>query len=173
MTINFKNKKSGFSIMELLVYAFGAVVLLASIIYLILEMYSLYKQMTVVPRVDRTGIAIVDRIVKDIRSGDTINLSESDLSVSTGQITINSKVGTNDVIKKFAYDNGRVSYQENSGTINYLSPQDVSISKLEFIHMTTPISQSVRIDLAITYKIKDETYTKNYIGFAILRHSYE
>ena len=116
---------------------------------------------------------IVDRIVRDIRSGESINLAQSQLETATGAITINSDVNAVAVIKKFAYSNGRATYQENSGSVDFLSPDDMSISRFFFDQATSPVSQAIRVEVDITYEINKETKTKSFVGFAILRHSYE
>jgi hypothetical protein len=158
----------------MLFYALGMVIILGSIIFLIVNLYSLYKELTITPRVDRVGITIVDRIVKDIRTGDAINLSESNLGTATGNITINSKEASVDVIKKFNFEeSARITYQENDGVIGFLSPQDMYISRLRFDQVAADISQGIRVDLEISYNTRDGLKTKNFVGFAILRHSYE
>lgn len=171
MTI--KRLHKGFSTPELLMYSVGMVLVLGAIVYLLFQMYSLYKHLTIEPRVDRVGVAIVDRITKDIRSGDSINLAQSQFNTTTGTLTINTFETELSVIKKFAYDHGRVTYQENSGTIHFLTPDDMSVSRLYFSQANSPVSDAVRVELDITYEIDNESRTNTYTGFAILRHSYE
>jgi type II secretory pathway pseudopilin PulG len=174
MTINQSNRKKGFTLIELLIYSSAMVLLIGAIAFLIMNLYSLYKDLTVAPRVDRVGITIVDRVLKDIRTGSSINLSQSSLGVATGNLNINSKVSGIDTIKKFSFhQDARITYQEDDGTINFLSPQDLYISRLRFDHLNTDISEGIRVDLEITYNTRDGLKTKNFIGFAILRQSYE
>ena len=165
--------KKGFTTIELIIYSVGMVIVLGAIIYMLFQMYTLYKHLTIEPRVDRVGIAIVDRITKDIRSGDSINLAQSQFNVTTGNITVDSFENEIAVIKKFNYISGRVTYQENSGTVNYLSPDDISVSRFYFSQATSSVSQAVRIELDITYEMDSASKTKTYTGFSILRHSYE
>jgi hypothetical protein len=171
MKINLKNK--AFSTIELLYYIAGMGVVLLVIFYLITNMYSFYRDLTVEPRVSRVASTVIDRVIKDIRSGQSINLSESQFGVATGNITVNSKSEGANVIKKFAYDNGRITYQENSGSVDYLTPDDLSVSKFYMTHVTSAISEGVRVELELTYDLEKNPTTRKFESFVILRHSYE
>ena len=174
MKINRKiNKNKGFSSIELLFYVVGMGVVLAVIFYLITNMYSFYGKLTIEPRVSRVASTVIDRVIKDIRSGQSINLSDSQFEVATGNITVNSKSEGSNIIKKFAYDNGRITYQENSGSVDYLTPDDLSVSKFYMTHVTSPISEGVRVELEITYDLEKNPITHKFSSFVILRHSYE
>jgi hypothetical protein len=165
--------RKGFSTLELLFYVVGMTVTLAVIFYLITSMYSFYRNLTVEPRVSRVAGIVLDRITKDVRSGQSINLSGSQFNVSTGQITINAKENGVDISKVFSYDEGRITYQEAGGEINYLTPDDLSVSNFNITHVTSPISEGVRIELEITYDLEEEPTTREFSSFVILRHSYE
>lgn len=173
-TLNFSKRKiRGFTLIELLLYAAGLVFLLVVITYLILQMHNLYRTLTLSSRADRVGITVVDRIVKDIRSGQFINLADSSLGVATGTLNLTTQVGNSDVVKEYAYDNGRISYQEDGGSIYYLSPDDISVSKFEFNQIVTPVSQAIRFELEINYNNKDQSVIKNYTGVSVMRRSYD
>lgn len=167
------NSGKGFTIIELLIYSAGMLIILSVIFYMIVNMYNFYRQLTIEPRVDRVGTIIVDRISKDIRSGRTVDLSQSQFNSSTGNITIESKSGSTDIVKSFNYDSGRLTYQEDSGSVNFLSPSDMSISRFYFTHLESPISEAIKIELRIDYQLGEETRSKDFNGFVILRHSYE
>lgn len=165
--------KKGFTLIEIIIYSAGLVMVIGVIISLLVQMYGLYNKLTTEPRVDRVGITIVDRVIKDVRSGKSIDLGQSDLNTTTGSLSINSSVDGETVLKIISFDNGRVSYQENAGDSNYLSPDDMSITKLRFTLATSSISEAVRVDLDITYTVEQEERTKSFVGFSILRQSYE
>jgi len=172
-TLKKLNLKKGFTMIELLVYCAGLILIIGSISLLIYNMYNFYRDTTISPRVDRAGIALIDRLTKDVRTGSSINLAESSLNVTTGTLTLNSKSGSTDIVKKYYLENERVLYQENGGATEYLSPSDMNISALRFIQISTPLSQAIRFEVDITYNTKDGLETRSYDGVAILRHSYE
>ncbi len=167
------NRKKGFSLIEMLFYTAGLVIVLGAIIYLLMQMYGLYKKLTIEPRVDRVGIAIIDRIVRDVRTGDSIDLSNSELDTDAGTLMVSSFENEVSIAKKFAYDSERVTYTENAGTANFLTPDDMRVTRLYFAQSTSTVSQAMKVELDITYTADKETKTKSFNGFAILRHSYE
>jgi hypothetical protein len=172
-TIINKKINRGFSTIELLIYSVGMVTILSVIFYLIMNMYSYYRLLTIEPRVNRIGVIVLDRVAKEIRTGRSIDLSQSQFNITTGNIFINAKSGSINTTKQFNYENGRITYRENLGTINFLTPKDMSVSRFYFNHLKSPISEGVRIELDITYQVNKETLTKKFNGFIILRHSYE
>ncbi len=167
------NHKKGFSLIEMLFYTAGIVIVLGAIVYLLMQMYGIYKKLAVEPRVDRVGITIVDRITRDIRTGDSIDLSNSELNIDEGTLTINSFENETPVTKLFSFASGRVTYTEDSGEENFLTPSDMTVTRLYFVQATSTVSQAMKVELDITYTADKETKTKSFNGFAILRHSYE
>lgn len=159
--------------MELVVYAGGMAALLVVITGLIFQFYKVYRELTIEPRVDRVAIAIMDRIGKDMRTGQSINLSQSQLGVAVGSLSIQARADDVVLEKYFALQNGRIIYQENDGTVYFLSPADISASKFMVNQINTPISDAIRFEVEFTFKTKNGTKSKSYTGVAILRHSYE
>lgn len=167
-----KETNKGFSLIELVIYMAGMVALVTVLILMIVQIYGLYRQITIVPRSDRIGLLTVDRIVKDIRSGQSIDIGQSSFGAPEGVLFINAAESASFIEKEFYIENGRIVYEEN-GDKNYLSPADLEVTKLQFEHLTTGISEGVRVEIDITFNNGDELVTKEYDGFAILRQSYE
>jgi hypothetical protein len=167
------NLAKGFTLLEVIFYVLGTLLVLSVLSFSIIHMYRFYKDLTIVPRADRIGTNLVDRIVKDIRTGKSVDLSASELEIPTGSITINSIENSTDLIKYFQLNSGRIIYQENGGTIEYLSPNDMSVSKLYLTQILTPISQAIRVEIQITFERAGEQIIRTYSGISILRRTYE
>ncbi len=166
-------KTKGFTVIELLVYTAGMLVLLAAIVTVIYYMYNVYRDTTLGPRVDRIGIAVSDRITRDIRTGISFNAEQSQLNVPTGVLSLNAQVNGSTITKYIALEDGRIVYKENSGVENYLTPDTVSVSNFTLVPINTPVSNAIHFDISIDYETKGETKTRTYGGSAILRQSYE
>lgn len=171
MIIN--SKQEGFTIVELLIYIAGMIILLTVIFGFIVQLYRLYQEITLPPRADRVGLITVDRIIKDIRSGQNIDLAGSDMGVADGAILINSLESGVSVEKFYYLDSGRIAYQEDDGDVDYLSPSDLNVTNFRFDQLLTGVSQGIRVDLEITYTSRDGVSTKEYNGFSIMRQSYD
>ena len=70
-------------------------------------------------------------------------------------------------------ENGRIVYQENGGAENFLTPEDINITKFQLDYLTSPISEGVRVEIDVEVNKGEEIVTKEYEGFSVLRQSYE
>lgn len=163
----------GFTLIELLIYIAGLLVLGSILSMLIVQFYSIYKEIVSIPRADRTGLLIVDRITKEIRSADQIDVLESQFGVTGGVLDLDSITDSVTTEKKFYVENGIAKYQEDSDSPINLSSKDFTVSNFNFTFLQTPVSDAVRFDLELQFQTKNATETKSYTGFAILRESYE
>lgn len=168
--------KKGFSLIETIIYISGLVLIVLAISGLTIKTLSFYKDIVIVPRTDQSAIAVVDKIVKDIRSGISVDTNNSLLNTGLGSLTLNSQENGILLTKKFGYEDGKVYYEETSG-VNVqrtsLTPDDFEVTEIRFTRIYTGISEAIRVDLDFTYQNRGENITKEYTGLAILRKSYE
>ncbi|HEY4525293.1 MAG TPA: hypothetical protein VJL39_02925 [Candidatus Paceibacterota bacterium] len=168
-----RNAERGFSLIELAIYVVMATLIFLAIAVSIQYAYRFYRELTIGPRADRVAASLIERVVRDIRTGSSIVLAESTFGVPTGSITISALDGGVAVEKRVAVSEGRITYTENDGTPLELTPADITVSRLLLTYLTSPVSEGVRIELELTYEMQGLARTKTYTGFAILRHSYE
>ena len=158
---------------ETLFYIAGLLVLLTVITITLFYMYNWYQTATLPLRVDSTGSTLIDRIVREVRSSEVVNSSDSVLSSNNGALSITKTANSVSTTTKFALSNGYVTMQLNGGTISNLSPNGMTVTKLYFKNPSTSISSAVRVDIDIAYKTKQGTTTRTFSGFSLLRQSYE
>lgn len=172
MQIKKISKNKGFTLVETLIYAVGMVLLLGVIASLVYYMYNWYQYATISSKVDQVGLTIMDRVVKDIRTGKDIDFGQSVFNNANGVIDVDAKVGGSIISKKFSVQNQRIMYQENGGTAEYLTPPNMSITSFYLKNITASTSKSVHIDLQITFNTRSGTNTHSYSGLSVLRSSY-
>lgn len=168
-----KSEIRGFTLVETLVYSAMAIVIIGVLSMLFVNIYSLYKDITIEPRTDRSMLLTIDRLVKDVRSGQDIDLGNSVFGASDGQLLITAVENSALVQKFYKLENGRIVYQEDGGNESFLTPSDIEVTKLQFEYLTTDISEGVRIEIDVSMPKTDNVEIKEYEGFAILRQSYE
>jgi type II secretory pathway pseudopilin PulG len=173
MKIKHFSRTKGFTLIELLLYVSGLIILGTILITMLVQFYSIYKEIVAAPRTDRTGLLLTDRITKEIRSASSINMVESQFNNTNGVLEINSITDGTSTKKKFFVENGIAKYQEDSENPMNLSSDDFTVSNFNFYYVDTPVSEGVRFTLELAYKVENATQTKSYTGFAILRESYE
>lgn len=170
--MNFKQK--GFTLIELVVYAAGLTILTAVMVLIIMQFYTLYKEIIAVPRADRTGLLIVDRITKEIRSGDQLDTLNSFFNTTQGVIEFDVLQDDDSILdKRFYVEDGIVKYSEEGGEGQALTPRDLYVSNFNFTFVPTSVSQAVKFDIELQFMTRNGTETKAYTGFSILRESYE
>jgi hypothetical protein len=140
---------------------------------MVVQFYGVYKEIVAIPRADRTGLLIIDRITKEIRSADQIDMLESQFNTTNGQLDLNFIEESTIIEKKFFVENGIAKYQENNETPLNLNSKDFTVSNFNFSLVQTPVSEAVRFTMELQFQTRNATETKSYTGFAILRESYE
>ncbi len=158
--------------METLVYAGGLILLLSAMLTLLLATYDWYRNTTVGSRVDQVALTLADRIERDIRTGQNTNLGNSSFNTNSGALSINALIGSAVVVKKYTLVNGRITYQENGGTTQYISPADITVSRFYLTDILTGVSEAIKFDIDITYSTKTGTTSRTYSDIAIMRNSY-
>lgn len=165
--------KRGFTLIELVMYVGGLLALGAVMIVLIVQFYSLYRELVAVPRADRVALLAVDRITKDLRAADTIDLISSQFGTTAGVIDFDSVVSGETVSRKYYVEDGTVKFQQDSGEVLVITPRDLTVSNFNFALVSTDVSKAVRMTMEIEFQTRTGTTTRSYAGFSILRESYE
>ncbi len=164
--------RRGFSLVELLVYLASMMVVLVALVYALTHAYGTYGSMSASLRADRAAGTLMQILATELRSGATIDQSESVFNTALGQLTIGAYAGTVALQKIFRVEDGRV-IMDVGGVETFMTPADMLASKLLFTQIVTPVSYAVRYELDITYPVRGELVTKTYPGLVILRRSYE
>lgn len=166
-------KNSGFALTELLVYIAGLLTLGTVLIVIISQFYSLYREIIIVPRVDRTGVILIDRFSKEMRSAKVVDLLESQFGTTEGILDFDVVQEGVLINKRIYVENGIIKYKEGTSDAVSLNSEDIYVSNFNLDFVPTSVSQAVRLTIEIQYTINNKIETKTYRGFAILRESYE
>lgn len=166
------NKKSGFTLLETLLYAAGLILILAGIVTFIFYMYEWYRKATVPSRVDMIGVTLLSKIGNDIRSSNVVNDADSSFSVSNGAISVTSTNNSVSTTTKYYIQSGAIKYKLNTGSADNISPNDVYVSGFSINKLTTSVSTAIRIQLNLDYATKAGTTTNTYTNLITLRQSY-
>jgi type II secretory pathway pseudopilin PulG len=169
---NLKQEK-GFTLVELLLYISGMIMILGLIIFFIIQTYNIYQDLVSEQRIDRVGSQIVDTITREIRTGESLVLGESILGVANGQLTFNAIESGSTIEKVFSIVDGRIAYRENSGELEYITPDDVTVTGLYFTMLNSSVSTAIQYSVDIEITRDDMTETKFFSSLSILRYSYE
>lgn len=166
-----KQRQNGFTLVEVLVYVVVLTAIVGAMGYFVTQTYQLYRVTLESARADRVGVSLHTRLAREIRSGASIDGTESTFGVIDGILTLQTADQT---VKQFSLSDDRIFYTENGGIPVALTPDTVTISELQFEQIITPVSQGVWYEVVVSYEGAGGVPTTHaYRGVAILRQSYE
>jgi type II secretory pathway pseudopilin PulG len=161
------NKNRGYTLLEILVYAF----LLALLIALMANSIAALAHIVVGAKEERTlrssAEAAMERVAREIRFAENVDTGASALDTSPGVLVLASidPFTGNPQTVMFSIDSGKIAVQKNAGQLNYLTSDSVTITNLVFRHTVNgSISESIKTELTIG--------GKNFYSTTVLRRSY-
>ena len=146
--LKFKRESlGGYSLIETLIYIFILVIIIMAVIGLVIAMIRAIDTFRVEREINHGAQVALERIVREIRSADSIDLAGSVFNTNPGQLKL-VKVGTN---YNFSVSNNSLILVENSGSAISLLPTEVIVPSLIFRHIIGSASDSVRIELTLSH----------------------
>lgn len=155
---------------ELLVYIAVMVLVIGATSYFVITTYNLYKATLLTSHADQIGMTLLKDIVRQTRSGVSVDVGNSDFDVAVGSITFQTLGGTTNSYELIGDD---IVYTEGANDPVVLNPGSVAITRFLVTSVDTPVSQAVRYDIGVSYTLNGALQTQYYQGVAILRQSYE
>jgi len=176
--IHFKIKKSGFTLIETLVYAAGFIIILAAIITALIYAYKWYERVIIPAKADSAALAVANLLIKDVRSGYSIDEANSVFLTTNGKLSMFATIseGTTEFKSYYLLDK-RIMYKENiAARPKAITPASMNVTELRFSQATTTKSKSISFSLSINYPLRTATSgsaTTTFSGSGILRNTYE
>ncbi len=170
MISTIKNKKSGYSLVETIIYIALLCILISAIIWSTASIVKAYKKMRTIRDVENSAVAAMDRMEREIRDADSVNASQSTFGTSNGVLTLNGNTptGTSETLK-FYLTNGVLYVDQNGTQLGPLTLSDVTVSNLTFNYFSNSNSSGVQILMTLQ---TSGTPAKSFEDSAVLRGSY-
>lgn len=159
--------KSGFSLVEMLIYVALLVLILMSVVNIVFSFSKSYEQLVALRVAEHTGLTSMERMIRDIHGGTSVDTAESIFNVSPGALTIVTLATTT----KFYVVDGELRVDVNGEYIGPLSSSAAKLSSLVFQLIETDNSQAVRIEMVVEGIQGSVVRSKTYITTAILKNS--
>lgn len=174
MRIN-KNKK-GFSLIEIAVYlGIFSVILVSSLnaVFTVLKTYNTFQVMKIMRNDAEVAL---ERLTKEIKLANDINISQTVLDANPGTLFLNSvdQISENPKTVEFFLDGGALIMKENRGYEKFLTSSSTIISNLIFRKIQNDsTSQAIKIEIAVVSKKGKAEKSENFYATAILKNSYD
>ncbi len=169
MQINMKPniKKGGYSLVEMIVYVALLSLILLSIINIVFSFGRSYERLGALRTAEHTGLAAMERIVRDIHAATSVDTSLSTLGTSPGVLSLVAGATTT----KFYVVNGELRMDVMGSYVGPLSVSSAKLTSLTFKLITTPKTQAVKIDMTVMGTAGQATSSKTFHTTAILKNS--
>lgn len=164
--LNLKNKKSGFAILETLLYISFFVILSIVVINAMITMTRSFKETKIQADLIQ-GSSVTERISREIKQADSIN------SIGVGDLKLNTKDenGVNKTVR-FFLSGTDVQIFENDVLIGNLNSSDITVSGLTFSQITTVKGSAVKFSVAVQSTKDALDRTKVFYNTVVLRGDY-
>lgn len=163
-------RRAGFTLVEMLVYV---VILVIAVTVFVTSFVSILRAQASIQmhrETLRTFTIVTDRIVRDIRNADSIDVGSSVLGSSPGTLQLILDEANNTVT--YSLSDGRVYVAENGGSADVLTPEAVTVTSLSFDAVSLGVSTGVRLEMDFIVDTGRASTTKTIADFAVLRGSY-
>lgn len=168
-----KNSKSGYSIVEILIYIAVFTVLTTVVMNAFIVLTSFYAQNRTHHDLLENGNSVMERMSREIRNADSIRTSTSTFGTSPGVLDLENYVDvTTSTYVKFSTTNGELNLSVNNTNLGNLLSSNVQVTSLVFRKITTTNSTAVKIEMTLR-DTKDQTsLAENFYDTIILRGGY-
>ncbi len=164
------------TLIETLIYMSLLIILLAAIINSILVLTTHYRAVRSTREIEDTGIAILDRMTRDIRSADDVLTDSSVFNVSPGTLSVISRdVATGlSTTTVFYVSNGRLVVTENGVYLGPLSKLGVEIVGFTVRLVDTANADAIKIELSMqSDNAAPYIVAKNFYSTVVMRGTYK
>ncbi len=164
-----KIKKSGFSLIEMVIYVSILSVISIFIVNMLISLTSTYRTVVALRSAENSGILAMERMSRDIRASTSINLGQSTLANSPGVLTLITTSGVISTTTKYYVDQGMLKVDVNGVYLGPLSLFNATVTNLVFRVIDSGVSQAVKVDMTVQGTTGTVTKTKTFHSTVILK----
>lgn len=158
----------GFSLLEMLVYVTILSITAVVVVNTLLVLANSYGTLRVSQRINSSAMAALERMSRDIRSGESVDTLNSTFDVHPGRLTLQAGATTTE----FYLDGDVLKVRENGVDVGSLTTKDTTVSSLIFRYVFIGASKAIRVELTLTDSRKEISKTENFYSFVVLRGTY-
>ncbi|MEK7574891.1 MAG: hypothetical protein AAB511_01540 [Patescibacteria group bacterium] len=153
----------------MIIYLGLLALILVALVNMLLGMSKAYSYLKLSRHLQTSAITVLDRMVRDIRNAESVNVAQSTLGTNPGVLTLNTTtLAGGSQIFQFHVSGGVLRVKQDNVDLGPLTLSDITVSNLVFRLMDSGISESVKIEMTLTTANR----TANFYATALLRDSY-
>lgn len=165
--------QKGFTIIELLVYIVVLIIVIGAVMSAIVGVARSYARISANQHITRSAKFLLERMTREIRDATEINGAESTLGSNPGTLVLDIfPSGASERQVGFISSGNTVLLEEDGVVTGTLLDEEVSVTNLVFMQVTTTESVGVTINLTLEASTGTGTTTATFQTTAVLRGSY-
>lgn len=170
MPKRFRNYKTGFSLIEMLVYIVILVFMLVIVLEVVVSVVRSDRVIETVRVIENSAIASIERVGREVRQADSINTAASSLGVHPGVLVLSGKDGAgNPRTVEFYLSGGQVMLKENGVNIGALSESSAEVTSLIFRRFAASTIEGIRTEMTIESGTSTHYRVKTFYSSATIR----
>lgn len=171
---NYKLKtNSGFSLIEMLIYVATLVLVLLIIINTTLLMAKAYSGMKISYDINNSAVNIMERVAREIRWSEDVNLAQSVFNLDAGILSLNSLDDLGGIVeKRFFIEGENLMFREAMEEANPLNINGIKVNRFFLTRVDLVRSKMIKIELELEGQLKDKIKTETFYNSIIMRESY-
>lgn len=160
------SKNDGYALVELLFYTSLFVVISLLVINVLITMTRSFKEITILKELGN-GSTVMERISRETRKAFSVN------TIGANSLKLNTLDDNNlEKTVEFLLSNGNVQLIENNILIDNLNTQNITITDLVFLQVTTANSQAVKMHMTVRSNSDKSGRSVDFYDTVVLRGSY-
>lgn len=165
--------KQGYTLIELIVYVAIFAVFSVLATNSLLTMTRVFAENRVMRDLNSGAVVSMERISREIKGANSIDVALSTFSSNPGVLTLNS-TDASGVARtvKFYVSDGILKIDENGTYLGDLTSQYVTVSNIIFRTFSTPQSSVIKIEMTLTSTRGNLVRTENFYNTISLRGDY-
>ena len=161
---------SGFSIIEIIVYIAIFAVMSAVIINSYITIFSSFSNTQTMRNLLESGHTAMERISREIRQADSLNMGSSVFGSNPGELQLNSIDETGNLYSvEISAQGGALYLSYNGNLVGNLLGQNISVINLVFRRLVTTTSEGVKIELTLQDNRSRSLRQEKFYNTVILR----
>ena len=162
----------GFSLIELIIYASILALILIVMVHTMFGIGSSYVNLKVMRNAENSAAVAMERMTRDIRDAESINLGASTLNAHPGKLLLNVLVGETLQTVEFSLSSTTLRVKENGVDQGPLTATNTAVTNLVFRPLQSLESEAVKIEMSVEGREGNVIKTYKLYSTIILRGSY-
>ena len=163
--------RKGFSLIEMLIYVTLLSLLMGVIASTMFSITRSYKEASYSRVLESTGLHVMDRLTREIKNADSVDLVSSTFSSNPSRILLNGTDTTGVAYTtEFFVENSVLKIKENGVLSGQITPDGVDVDSFVLRYIDTDTADGIKIELRLETGTSTDTNVENFYSTASLRN---